>query len=398
MSASPVRLIAVVLTLASISAVGPTASGRNPAAPAGGSLALTGGTVVVGNGQVLPNATVIVRDGVITEVGTGVAVPSDAQTVDARGLFVYPGLIDAMGVEGVRPAQPDASSNPADTDSAVMFPHVRAADLFDPSAVELASWRDAGVLTLNVAPNKGVFMGQTAVVIPGAGADRMILKPAAGMRVGLRGTNYRTRRRGMDGEGGLYPTRLLGVLALIRQTLLDARHQDEALAAHAANPQAIPRPAANRSLDALIPVTRRTMPLMFPAETQRDVLRVLDIADDINVGCMVVGGYEAAELAAELKAHHVPVLVSLNYPKPDVDVHPQQRTGVEVLRYREHAPKAAAELAAAGLRLGFASSGLPTGQEFLKNLRLTVQHGLPKDVALRSATLTAAEILGVDQQ
>jgi len=392
------RIAAAALLLTSLSAADPSARGRNPVAAGGGSIAITGATVIVGDGQVLQHATIVVQDGLIRDVGPAVAIPADTQTLDARGLFVYPGLIDAMGVEGVRQPQSDASSTPPDTESAVMFPHVRAADLFDPTATDLASWREAGVLTMNVAPGKGVFMGQTAVVIPGADADRLMLKPSAAMRMSLQGTNYRTRRRGIDSEGGLYPTRLIGVLALIRQTLLDARHQDEALAAHASNPQAMPRPAASRSLDALLPVTRRAMPLLFPAETERDVQRVLDIADEIDVSCFVVGGNEAAELATALKAHHVPVLVSLNFPKADTDVHPQQRTAVEVLRFREHAPKAAAELNSAGIRVAFSSNGLPTGHEFLKNLRLAVKHGLPKDVALRAATLTAAEILGVDQQ
>jgi imidazolonepropionase-like amidohydrolase len=399
MRVSVLRIGAAVLIIAGLNAAGPSARARNPVAAAGGSIAVTGATVVVGNGQVLQNATVVVQDGVIRDVGPSVAIPPDVQALDARGLFVYPGLIDAMGVEGVRQPQSDSSSKAADTDSAVMFPYVRAAELFDPAAGELASWREAGVLTMNVAPGKGVFMGQTALVIPGADADRLILKPSAAMRMSLQGTNYRTRRRGIDSEGGLYPTRLIGVLALIRQTLLDARHQDEALAAHASSPQAMPRPAASRSLDALIPVTRRTMPLMFPAETERDVQRVLDIADEIDVSCFVVGGYEAAELAAALKARNVPVLVSLNFPKPDTtDVHPQQRTGVEVLRFREHAPKAAAELTSAGVRVAFASSGLRTGHEFLRNLRLAVRQGLPKDAALRASTLSAAEILGVDRQ
>ena len=362
------------------------------------SVALKGATVVVGDGRVLQNATVVLRGQLIEAVGVKVTVPAGAVEIDLKGAFLYPGLIDALTDRFQKPAAGPAEAEPADTESAAMFAHVCAADLLDPASNDPASWRDAGVLAANVAPGRGIFMGQTAVVTLGDGANRVVVKPSATMRVALQGLGYRNRRRGQGEFGGVYPQRLIGVLSYVRQTLLDAHYYGEALRFRAANPSVAESLPVSRSLEALVPVARRTMPLLFPAGYAREVQRVVDIADDTDVACAVVGGYEAAQVASALTARKIPVIVGLDYPTIDADVHPDFRVQIDVLRYNEHAPRAAAELARAGVRIAFASVGLKTGSEFLANLRLAVREGLSKDAAVRAATLTAAEILGVDRQ
>ncbi len=360
---------------------------------------LRGVTVVVGNGQVLRNGVVVLRGGLIDAVNPKTPVPAGAREIDLQGRMLYPGLIDALTDRGLQKPAPEAEEKPAaDTESAAMFAHVRAADLLDPAGKDLASWPDAGILAVNVAPSRGIFMGQTAVVSLSAEPDRAVLKPSVAMRVALQGLGYRNRRLGQPEPGGVYPTRLIGVLAYIRQTLLDAHYLYDAQQAYAGHPGSVERPAADRGLEALLPVARRTMPLIFPAEQRREIQRVIDIADDTKVDCIILGGYEAPQLADALRQRHIPILISLNYPAREADVHPEFEVPVRVLQFQEHAPKAAGELARAGVRLAFSSAGLKSGADFLANLRLAVKAGLPKDAALRGATLTAAEILGVDRE
>lgn len=88
----------------------------------------------------------------------------------------------------------------------------------------------AGVLAVNVAPGRGIFMGETAVVsLNGEGVDRMAVKPSVAMRMALQGLGSRNRRKGQGEPGGVYPTRLIEVLAYIRQTLFDAHYYNDAL-------------------------------------------------------------------------------------------------------------------------------------------------------------------------
>jgi imidazolonepropionase-like amidohydrolase len=399
-----------------------TATGRQPAAaPA---TLLTNATVVVGNGQVLPRASVIVQDGVIRGVGTKVAAPAGATVVDLKGSRLYPALIDALTTQGLRraPARPDAPGGPPGTgqapqppdhagpDGGGFFAHLQAADLIDPDSAAWATWRDSGVLTLHVSPDRGIFEGQTSVVtLDGDAAKPRVVRPAVGMRIALR-TLSAPRRAGMPVPGGLYPGALLSVWSHIKQTLLDAQYFARASGVPAAERPATRYAEPARALEALRPVADGTMPLIIPAQAEREVQRVVDLAAAFHVRCIVAGGYEAARHADALKAAKLPVLLSLNYPRKKVIALGQQAQFVETaaaaapeetyqeMRARHHAPEAPGDLARAGVPFAFASDGLRTGEEFLANIRLAVASGLPRDAAIRAATLSAAVILGVDQQ
>ncbi|MBE3099546.1 MAG: amidohydrolase family protein, partial [Planctomycetes bacterium] len=367
---------------------------------AGPALALQNATVVVGNGQVIPGATVIVRGGLIEAVGPKAAVPPGARAVNLQGMYLYPGLIDTLTEKGlVRRKLPQLSEAEQTTDNQALFAGVRAADFIDAASKDLPAWKNAGVLVLNVAPDRGIFMGQTAVIsLNGGTPDEMIVRPSVAMRVAFQGLGYRNRRRGQGEPGGVYPTRLIGVQAFIRQTLLDARYYDDSLKAYQTNARGLARPETNHTLEALLPVARRAMPVIIPADEQREIQRIVDLSDETKVSAIISGGWEAGQMAKALNDRRIPVLVSLNYPRPDKDVSPEFEVPVRVQRIREHARVGAAEIARAGIKFAFCSDGLATGAEFLANLRLTVKAGLPKDAAIRAATLSAAEILGVDQQ
>src|ERR1043165_8133043 len=56
-------------------------------------IVISNATVHVGNGQVLNNATIVVTDGKITQVGTNITPPAGAKTINAQGKQVYPGSI-----------------------------------------------------------------------------------------------------------------------------------------------------------------------------------------------------------------------------------------------------------------------------------------------------------------
>ncbi|WP_420236733.1 amidohydrolase family protein [Telmatobacter bradus] len=104
-----VALNALVLALSGVPAQPQPASGNTP------TLALTGGTVVDltawgESARDLENATVLIRDGHITEVGpsTTIKIPKDARVLDCHGKYILPGLVD--GYAGMN-NQRQASAN-----------------------------------------------------------------------------------------------------------------------------------------------------------------------------------------------------------------------------------------------------------------------------------------------
>ncbi len=155
--------LTVALFVLALALVG---GGRADAAePEGGLVALIGGEVRIGDGQVLSGATVILRDGRVEAVGKDVAVPPGARRVDCAGKIITPGLIDADSALGMSPADLSAKVPGADA---------RAADAFDPWDARLRTALRQGVTTLHLGANREHLIGGVAAVVstgsPGSAA------------------------------------------------------------------------------------------------------------------------------------------------------------------------------------------------------------------------------------
>jgi imidazolonepropionase-like amidohydrolase len=154
------------------------------------------------------------------------------------------------------------------------------------------------------------------------------------------------------------------------------------------------RPVFDPSLEALQPVIAGTMPVVFRANTQREIERALDLAKEFKLKAMIGGGAEAHLVTGRLKAENVPVLLSLNFPRvtaaPAAGAPPEP---LRVLRSRVQAPRTPGDLAKAGVRFAF-QAGANTHTEFLANVRRAVANGLTPDQAIRALTLGSAELLG----
>ena len=156
------------------------------------------------------------------------------------------------------------------------------------------------------------------------------------------------------------------------------------------------RPEADKSLDALLPVLNRTMPIVFNANTEMEIIRALDLTKEFNLNAIIAGGQEAWKVSDRLKAQNVPVLLSLNFPKRTTTASPEaDEESLDILRLRAEVPKTAGRLAQAGIKFAFQSGGMTSISDFTANANKAVENGLSKDAAIRAMTLTAAEIFGV---
>lgn len=361
--------------------------------------AVKGATVHIGDGRILQNATIVLRDALIESVAVDGEIPEEAWVIDAEGLTAYPGMIDALTEKGLRkdpararqpPRSRQAGAEPAveNVEGPGLFPHVFAADMLDPAQEGLDSWRQSGVLSLNVAPSSGIFMGHTAVVnLDLDSPGRMLVHSPTALRMSLQGLGFRT-----------FPGSLMGVIAHIRQTLIDARHYAEAHSVYSRHQRGMRRPERNRALEALQPAILGKVPVIFPAERAREIRRALRLAEEMQLKVIVAGGFEARSMAAELRSSGIPVLVNLDFPELPKDRHPDAEESLRQIRFRREAPEVASRLQESGVSFAFYSGGLRNGAEFLKGLRKVVSEGLPEEAALRAATLSAAEILGVQDQ
>jgi imidazolonepropionase-like amidohydrolase len=373
--------------------------------PAPITYAITNARVVLISGAPIENGTVVMRNGLIAQVGAGVTAPAGAVVIDGKGLTVYPGLIDMGSSTGLElPAAP-RTENAQTTEEIerakrafLVRPQLRAAEHVNPTAQPLARAAAAGITTILATPAGDAIRGQSALIntaLPpdapqiGAVADdrrgQLIVKSPVALHV-----SFSER----PGGGNAYPVSLMGVIGFVRQAFLDAQYQQTATQYYERTRARTARPLFDPALDAMQPALAGRMPVAFEAQAAREILRALDMAKAFKLDPIITNGREADQVASDLKSANARVILSVNYPTRPQNIAPDADESLETLRTRANAPKTAGLLEKAGVPFAFSSAGLNEPKDFVKNAAKTVQNGLAKDAALRALTLGAATIAG----
>lgn len=391
--------------------------------------AIRGARIVTVAGAPIETGTVLMRDGIIAEVGASVTVPPDAMTIDGAGMTVYPGLIDmgnTTAVEG-EPAPAAAGGRgggaPAggrgaggaeaqtleDVDrakrAAILRPDFEAARYVRIEGAELQRLAAAGITTVLAVPPSGALRGQSALVNVAAPPDDPQISTIGDYRRGLVVVKSPVALHVSftGGGGGGFPGSLLGYIAFVRQAFYDAQWQREARAYYGRHP-AIPRPVFEPALDAMAPALERTLPVAFEAAAEREIRRALALAREFNLDPIVTGAAEAADAILDLKAASARVVFGLDFGGGGGRGRGGGGGGgrggggetLRSVRAEVNAPRAPAALEKAGILFAFTSGGLQDPSLFLPNARRTVKDGsLPAEAALRALTVNAARIAGV---
>ncbi len=360
--------------------------------------AITNARIITVSGAAIEKGAVVVRNGLIEAVGANSKIPADARMIDGTGLTIYPGFIDANTSLGLPAATPLAPRGPGQTAAQTsqpqsnsnypdgLQPEESAVEKLKAGEAQFETNRNAGFTTVLTVSRDGVFNGQSAVInLAGETVSQMIIRAPFAEHF-----SFTTLRNGQ------YPTSLMGTFSALRQMLLDAQRLQTLRQAYDKNPRGVKRPETDKSLDALLPILNRQMPIVFNANTEIEIVRALDLAKEFNLNAIISGGQEAGKVTNRLKAQNVPVLLSLNFPKRTTTASPEaDAESLEVLRLRAETPKTAAKLAQAGVKFAFQSGGMTSINDFLTNANKAVENGLAREAAIRAMTLSAAEIFGV---
>ncbi len=369
--------------------------------------ALVGATVFVKPGQIISNATVVLRAGKIEKVGANIAVPPDARVWNLKGMNIYAGFIDpyltfsatgspdsgskkdrndlTAGVKffGVPGAERDPGNPGPGSELPAITPERRMAKTFAPEAKSLESLRELGFTTANVVPEKNIIRGTSVFVALGeTDPNRAIIRSDVMQNVGF--------EEGFKED--TYPESLMGVVAAVRQTFFDAQH---ALVAPNENPREF-----NPALEALAPAVKKQMRVAFEPRSALMVDRAARVAREIGLDfCIVSSGQEwrRPDLA---KAAAVPFIVPLNFPEvpklPDDDDWTQ--VSLDQLRAWDWAPENPALLRKQNLEVALTTFGLEDKKAFRKNLKLALQRGLTESDALAALTTVPAKLCGLDKE
>lgn len=350
-----------------------------PAAAGAQTLAITGGTVFPVSGPPIEHGTVVIKDGKILAVGANVAIPPGAERIDASGKWVTPGLINASTNLGLSEAGgPEFSGGYNDTRAngtkgiAAAF---NAWEGINPASTYIVPARQDGITSVIVGPNGGLISGRAAFVdLAGETVGAMTVRAPVAMVADFDPASARLASRG----------ELLGAL---RELLGDAKLFATKRGAYDAN-QTRTFAATRADLEALQPVVAGTMPLVVAVDRVSDIRAVLALGKQFGLKLILLGASEGWEVAADLKAANVPVLVGAmnNIPTTFATLGARQEN--------------AGLLRAAGVNVVLIGNGPGDEASFnVRNIRQeagnAVAYGMTWDDALRAVTLAAAETFGV---
>ena len=321
------------------------------------------------------DGTVLVRDGRIAELGPDLAVPAEAEVVDAAGGWLLPGFIDAHVHLGVDEEGEGWAGQDTNEMTDPVMAAARAIDAINPVEVGFDDAIIGGITAVNVNPGSGNPIGGLAVAIRTHGrvVDDMVLRSPSGLKAAL-GENPKR----IYGERKQTPSTRLGVALTIRQAFAKAR-------AWAA------KPADERDSDlvseALSRVLEREIPWRQHSHRADDIATALRLAEEFGYELVLDHGTESYLLADRIAEAGVPVLYG-----PLI----VSRSKVEV---RHRTPKAPGILAAAGVKVSIITDHPVVPIEFLVDqAALAVKHGMAPAAALRAITLNPAEVLGVEDR
>ncbi|MSU25115.1 MAG: amidohydrolase [Opitutus sp.] len=386
--------------------------------------AITGARIITAPGQVIERGTLVLRDGVIAAVGpeAEVKIPADARLWPVEGKTIYAGFVESetdahlpaalksaatrvdavagapRGGRGGRGAvaAPVTETPVADEAARSWNPRVtperQVARMFVADDKADARLRELGFTTAVVTSGRGVFRGQSALVsLNGKNPNAALVRRNLAQHVAF--------ELGGAREQG-YPGSLMGAIALIRQSLLDAQwHAASWKKFSELKSAGAERPEANASLAALESVTTGRLPVVISAQDELDLLRAQKIGDEFKLRLVIRGTGTEYRMADALAAAKTPLILPLNFPAaPEVDT-PDKAGDVALatLQHWELAPANAGKLAARGVAFALTSAGLRTPEtQFWTNLRLAVKRGLAPETALAALTTAPAKFLGLE--
>jgi imidazolonepropionase-like amidohydrolase len=368
--------------------------------------AIKGARLVTAAGAPIPSGTIVIRNGLIDAVGADVQAPADAMVIDGASLTVYPGLIDMGNSAGldvsVPQSQPDNLRTTEEAErwkrGVIFRPDLEAADHLRPDATELARLAATGVTSVLSTPPGVVIKGQSALVNVVGPVDEPQIGAPADSRKGLQIVRSPVAlhvefAQGVRGDG--YPVSLLGTIAFVRQSFLDAQHQQLEQQRYERLKTGVTRPLYDPGLTALQPALAGRLPVAFEAGLAREILRALNMAQEFKLDPVITGAREADQVANDLKARNARVIFSLNYPARSRLLAPEADEPIRELRARAQAPKTPAALEKSGILFAFSSSGIREPKDFVRNAARAVKEGLAADAAVRALTINAARIAGV---
>jgi imidazolonepropionase-like amidohydrolase len=357
-----------------------------------GLYAFTNATVVQNSTTKIEKGTLLIKQGKIIAVGASVAIPAEAVVVDCNGKYIYPSFIDAYTNYGISnsarpagafnygaPAQFVSNKPGAYNWNQAIKPETNAYEIFAPDETAANGYRANGFGTVFTHVKDGIARGTGAVVtLATDDAHQALIKTKAAAVYSF--------EKGSSTQS--YPSSLMGSIALLRQTYLDAKWYQTKPSTE----------GTNLSLEAFN--ATQSIPQIFAADDKWSTLRAQRIGAEFGVQYILKGadnGYQRIDELAKTKASFI---LGIDFPAAmDVeDPNDARFVSLADMKHWELAPTNPAAFEKANIPFSISASEMKDAKMFLGNLRKAIGAGLSEAKALEALTKTPATQIGVYDQ
>lgn len=343
-----------------------------------GIFALTNASIeTVTNGR-LNDATVIIENGIIKDVGKDVKIPEGAQIIDCKNLTVYPGLIDGGTHLGLQEIGSISVTHDYD-ELGELTPEMDALTAINPNSVLIPVTRVSGVTSVIASPAGGLFPGTAALInLHGYTPEQMF----AGFKAVV--INYPS-----TGKWGRWDRRTDEEIQKAGEKAIRKLNDTWARVKTYADIDSATRGNAdyNPELAALVPVLQGRMTAFVEANKKSDILAAIKWIKKNKIKAVLTGVAEGWRVADSIALSGIPVITGpvLSMPSRDSD------------RY-DQAYKNAGIMQKAGVKVALRTNETENVRNLPFNAGFAATYGMGKEEALKAVTIIPAEIFGVADQ
>lgn len=339
-------------------------------------------TITTAPGEVLKNSTLLVKNGRVVGVGTDLNIPPNAVVHDLKGAYIYHSFIEPFSSYGMpeiqksgRSAKPQMESNKkgAYNWNEAIKAEVKAADLFTRNQEEADEFLKNG-FGLGITHLKdGILRGTSALVSFGGASDNKALKQQE---------VYAAYSFDKGSSQQDYPSSLMGIIALIRQTHYDAAWYK----------------TANRNKEVNLTLARinetESLPKVIDVGDYLSIFRAKKIAEEFGFEFIIKGDGDEYLRAKDFREKEIKMVIPVNFPDAYDVTNPYDAMNVSLaeMKHWEMAPFNAAILNDEGVLFSFTAEGLSKVEQFLPNWRKAIQAGLPVEKGLAAVTTNVADM------
>ena len=360
--------------------------------------ALTNATIVPVTSATITNGTLVIEDEKITAVGTNVRIPSGAETINCKGLFIYPGMFDPNTNLGMSEIA-GVTQTQDQTETGTFNTFIKASSGVDPNTIMKGIARWNGITNVISSPRAAgpgaVFGGQEVLLnLGGWTLKEMTDKDPVAMymtfptfgggggRGGFGGGQAPATQQSQQQESPR--VRAEKTIAIVKDLFESTKLYIKAKEDYTAKKRPTP-PEIDQTLEGLIPVVKQEIPLTIAVSGIENMREAIKFVKETNVKAVFYGASDAFRIADELAAANIPIIYTETLNTPNQTQPYDLYYAIPSILYN------------AGVKFCFGISSTSDIHNLPFMAGMSSAYGLPKDAALKAVTIYPAEMYGVDK-